>query len=107
MANTSLHTNGSTPLVIVNPASAPVPGVVTYDTLTQRTSYDLRAFLRFEPKAFLFVAIGMEKSWGGEQVAANGKFTATGLPLVRPLADLSLTRDDFLHPSQPLQCFCR
>jgi hypothetical protein len=97
VANASLHTNGDSPLTIVNPASAPVPGVLTYDALTQRTSYDVRAFLRFEPKTFLFVAVGMEKSWGGEQVAANGKFAATGFPLVIPLADLSLSKDDFLR----------
>jgi hypothetical protein len=95
VANASLHTNGESPVAVVNPASAPLPGILTYDTLTQRPSYDLRAFLRFEPKTFLFVALGIEKSWGGEQVATNGKFAVTGLPLVQPLADLSLSRDDF------------
>jgi hypothetical protein len=97
IANTSLHTNGNSPLAVVNPASAPLPGVLTYDTLTQRPSYDVRAFLRFEPKTFLFVAAGIEKSWGGEQVAGNGKFAVAGLPLLLPLADLSLSRDDFFR----------
>jgi hypothetical protein len=97
VVNASLHTNGDSPLAIVNPASAPAPGVLTYDTLTQRPSYDVRAFLRYEPKTFLFVAVGIEKSWGGEQVAANGKFAVTGLPIVTPLPDLSLSKDDFLR----------
>jgi hypothetical protein len=95
VANASLHTNGESPVAVVNPASAPLPGILTYDTLTQRPSYDLRAFLRFEPKTFLFVAVGIEKSWGGEQVATSGNFAVTGLPLVQPLANLSLSRDDF------------
>jgi hypothetical protein len=97
VANASLHTNGESPLTIVNPTSAPFPGVLTYDTLSQRPSYDVRAFLRFEPKAFLFVAVGIEKSWGGEQIAANGKFAVTGLPLMIPLENLSLSKDDFLR----------
>jgi len=57
IANASLHTSGVIPLLVVNPPTAPVPGVVTYDTLTQRPSYDVRAFLRYEPKPFLFVAV--------------------------------------------------
>jgi hypothetical protein len=97
VANASLHTNGNSPIALVNPASAPVPGVLTYDTLTQRPSYDVRAFLRFEPKTFLFAAVGIEKSWGGEQTAANGRFAVTGLPLVMPLTNLSLSKDDFLR----------
>jgi hypothetical protein len=97
VANASFHTNGNSPIAVVNPATAPVPGILTYDTLTQNTSYDVRAFLRYEPKTFLFVAIGIEKSWGGEQVATNGRFAVTGLPLVIPQANLSLSRDDFLR----------
>jgi hypothetical protein len=96
VANVSLHTNGDGPLTVVNPASAPVPGVLTYDALTQRPSYDLRAFLRFEPKAFLFVAVGMERSWGGEQMAVNGQFVPTSA-LAIAVADLSLSKDDFLR----------
>jgi hypothetical protein len=43
------------------------------------------------------VAIGIEKSWGGKQIAINGIFAATGLPITMPLANLPLTKDDFLR----------
>jgi hypothetical protein len=97
VANASLHSDGNSPVAIVNPASASSPGVLTYGTLSQRTSYDVRAFLRYEPKPFLFVAAGIEKSSGGEQVATNGRFFVTGLPIVVPVANASLGKDDFLR----------
>jgi hypothetical protein len=97
VANVSLHTDGNSPLTVVNPASALFPGILTYGTLTQNASYDIKAFLRYEPKTFLFFAIGIERSWGGEQIATNGSFAVTGLPLVIPQANLSLGRDDFLR----------
>jgi len=97
VANASFHTDGNSPLVVVNPATSPLPGVLTFDTLTQSVSYDVRAFLRYEPKTFLFAALGIEKSWGGEQIATNGRFAVTGLPLVVPQANLPLSRDDFLR----------
>jgi hypothetical protein len=98
VANASLHTNGQNPLYIINPASAPVPGVLSYSTLTQATSYDVRAYLRYQPNAaaLLFVAVGLEKSWGGEQSATNGTFAVSGLPIVIPQPSLSLTKDEFL-----------
>lgn len=97
VANASFHTNGNSPVNVVNPAGAAFPGVLTYDTLAQSISYDVKAFLRYEPKAFLFVAVGVEKSWGGEQIATNGRFTVTGLPLTIPQGNLSLGRDDYLR----------
>jgi hypothetical protein len=97
IANASIHTNGSSPLEVVNPVSAPLPGILTYDTLTQRPSYDVRAFLRYNPSTFLYVAFGIEKSWGGEQIATNGRFLPAGLPVGIPLPDLSIGRDDFLR----------
>jgi hypothetical protein len=97
IANASFHTTGSNPVGIVDPASAPFPGVLTYDTLTQSASYDVRAFLRYEPKNFLFIAVGIEKSWGGEQIATNGRFAVTGLPIVVPQPNLSLGKDEFLR----------
>jgi hypothetical protein len=64
----------------------------------QGISYDVRAFLRYNPLPTLFfVAVGIEKSWGGEQIAANGKFAVTGLPIVAPQPNLSLSRDDFFR----------
>jgi outer membrane putative beta-barrel porin/alpha-amylase len=97
VANASFHTNGRDPVRVVNPAGAPVPGVLTYDTLTQSTSYDVKAFLRYEPKTFLFVAVGLERSWGGEQIARQGRFAVTGSSVVVPESDLSLSKDDFFR----------
>ena len=86
IANASIHTDGNGPINL---------GIVSYDTLTQRPSYDVKAFIRYEPTTFSFVALGIEKSWGGEQVATNGRF-AVPLPLPQP-PNLSLTKDDFLR----------
>jgi len=63
---------------------APLPGILTYDTLTQRPSYDLKALLRYNPSTFLFAAIGIEKSWGGKQMGTNGRFLVAGLPVGIP-----------------------
>jgi hypothetical protein len=90
IAHASFHTGGNSPLMVLNPAS-----VLTYDNLTQHPTYDVQAFLRYEPKPLQYVAIGIEKSWGGKQIATNGIFAATGLTM--PLADLPLAKDDFLR----------
>jgi hypothetical protein len=98
VANASLHTNGESPVLIVNPAAAPLPGILTYTKLVQAISYDVRAFLRYNPEPNLFfLAAGIEKSWGGEQIATNGSFAVAGLPIVVPQPNLSLGRDDFLR----------
>jgi Putative MetA-pathway of phenol degradation len=97
IANASFHTDGSNPIDFINPAGTPFPGVLSYGTLTQRPSYDVKAFLRLEPEPFKYFALGIEKSWGGEQVATNGTFTVTGLPVVLPQAPLALSTDDFLR----------
>jgi hypothetical protein len=97
IANASFHTDGGSPLEAVNPASAPLPGILTYDTLTQRPSYDVKAFVRYNPSTFLYAAIGIEKSWGGEQIATNGRFLVAGLPVGIPQPDLSISKDDFLR----------
>jgi len=97
IANASFHTDGDSPVNVVNPASSPLPGVLNYGKLTQGISYDVKGFLRYEPKTSLWFAVGMEKSWGGEQVARNGTFTVAGLPIVIPQADLSLGKDDYLR----------
>ncbi len=97
IANASFHTNGNSPLEVVNPPGAPLPGVLTYDTLTQRPSYDLKAFLRYNPSTFLFAAVGIEKSWGGEQMGTNGRFIVAGLPVGIPQPNVSIGRDDFLR----------
>jgi len=97
VANASIHSNGRNPINFINPTSAPVPGILSYDTLTQRPSYDVKAFLRYEFKPLEFLALGIEKSWGGEQVAVNGRFAVTGLPLVIPQPPLALIKDDYLR----------
>jgi hypothetical protein len=89
MMNAAIHTNGNSPLT--------VPGVLNYQTLIQRPSYQILAFLRYQPEGFQFVAIGLEKSWGGQQIATNGTFTATGLPLTKPQDNLPLSKDEYLR----------
>ena len=108
VANASFHSNGKDP--IFSPAVAtgvPVlgtaPGFAIFDTLTQKPSYDVKAFLRYEPKPLQFIALGIEKSWGGEQIATNGRFASALVgPLspfnfVAPLANESLSKDDYLR----------
>jgi hypothetical protein len=97
VANASFHTRGTNPILVVNPSNAPLAGLLAYESVKQNISYNAKAFLRFEPKTFLFVALGIEKSWGGEQIATNGSFSATSLPIVRPQGDISLGRDDYLR----------
>jgi hypothetical protein len=97
IANAAFHTDGSSPLEVVNPPGTPLPGVLTYDTLTQRPSYDVKAFLRYNPSTFLFAAFGIEKSWGGEQIVVNGRFLVAGLPVGIPQPDMPISRDDFLR----------
>src|SRR5258707_4403990 len=97
VANASFHTDGDSPLEVVNPPGAPFPGVLTYDTLTQRPSYDVKAFLRYNPSTVLFAAVGIEKSWGGEQIGTNGRFVVAGLPVAIPQPNVSIGRDDILR----------
>jgi hypothetical protein len=97
IANASFHTDGTRPLEVVNPVGAPLPGVLTYDTLTQQPTYDVRAFLRYNPSNFLYAAVGIQKSWGGEQIATGGRFLPSGLPFGIPQPDMPIGRDDFLR----------
>jgi hypothetical protein len=98
IANVSFHTDGSDPISFANTPSLFGPGTLTFDTLTQRPSYDVKAFLRYEPATFLFAAIGVERSWGGEQVATNGRFAPAAFPGVMvPAPNQSLSKDDYLR----------
>jgi hypothetical protein len=81
IANASLHTDGDSPL-------AQVPGV-QFDKLTQDNSYDIKAFLRYEFGPATHVAVGIEKSWGGDQIASGGLLGSA-------LGPTSLGKDDFL-----------
>jgi hypothetical protein len=64
VANASIHTDGDSPFALA-------PGV-QFDKLTQDNSYDVRAFLRYNYTMGGLVAVGIEKSWGGNQVASGG-----------------------------------
>jgi hypothetical protein len=99
VANASIHTDGRDPIapfgveVPVAPGVS-IPGIATYDKLTQSTSYDVKAFLRYAPAPHQFVAFGIEKSWGGEQIAKGTVATALGTGAAPPL---SLSKDDYLR----------
>jgi hypothetical protein len=54
----------------------------------QENSYDLNLYLRYNWNPLTFVAIGIERSWGGEQIATGGALGALG--------DVSLGKDDYL-----------
>jgi hypothetical protein len=104
IANASFHSNGRDPIDFTNPTGAPPGSVLTYDTLTQNPSYDLKAFLRYQPATAQFIALGIEKSWGGETIASNGRVVApTGLlppfptSVTLPQGPLALTDDDYLR----------
>jgi hypothetical protein len=99
VANVSFHTDGSDPINFAVPVITPggvAPGTLTYDTLTQSTSYDVKAFLRYEPTPLTFVALGIEGSWGGEQIATNGKLTLAGLSAIAQ-SPQDLSDDDYLR----------
>jgi hypothetical protein len=96
VVNASFHTDGDNPANFINPAGLP-SGVLSYDTVTQRPSYELMAFLRYEPMTSTWVALGIEKSWDGEQIYTNGRFAVAGLPIVIPQPDLPFSDDDYLR----------
>jgi hypothetical protein len=64
IGNASVHGQGDSPLALA-------PGV-QFDKLTQSASYNAKAFLRYETAPLSFVAAGIEKSWGGNQLASGG-----------------------------------
>ena len=82
IANASLHTDGNSPLALAPNAQ--------FDNLSQGNSYDIKAFLRYEFAPATHIAVGIEKSWGGDQVASGG---ALRLYFGGPT---SLGKDDFL-----------
>jgi hypothetical protein len=93
VANASIHTDGSNPISFGTPFG---PGTLVYSKLTQSTSYDVKAFVRYDPMPLGFVALGIEKSWGGEQIATNGILLAPA-PFGGPQAPLALSDDDYLR----------
>ena len=100
VANASFHSDGNGPISFANTPSLLGPGLLSFDKLTQSNSYDVKAFLRYAPMPLTFVALGIEKSWGGEQIATNGRFAPNAIPgLVLPAVpqSLSLSKDDYLR----------
>lgn len=78
--NASVHTDGDSPLA--------VPGA-QFDNLSQDNSYDIKAFLRYVLAPATHIAVGIEKSWGGDQIASGGILGANFGPT-------SLGKDDYL-----------
>jgi hypothetical protein len=98
IANASIHSDGDNPINFAVGVPTPfgvLPGALTYDKLTQNASYDVKAFLRYEASTFQFVALGIEKSWGGEQIATNGRINVGGMFV--PQGPVSLGKDDYLR----------
>ena len=86
-AQAAFHSDGDSPFAI--------RGVGQFNKLTQDNSYDLQALIRYtwEPENVGFVAIGIEKSWGGNQVASGGLL---GLPpSLGGLGPKSLIEDNY------------
>lgn len=102
IANVSLHSDASTDPLSQNPNSIlglPFVGTAAYHDLTQDTSYNLKAFLRYNWNPLMYLAVGIEKSWGGEQTLTNGRVTGTALgfiPVNQALPNLSIGKDDYL-----------
>ena len=81
IANASVHSDGDSPL-------AAAPGV-QFDKLTQSNTYDIKAFLRYNFMPLAHIALGIERSWGGDQVASGGLLGAAFGPT-------SLGKTDFV-----------
>jgi hypothetical protein len=64
IANTSVHSDGDSPFALA-------PGV-QFDKVSQSNTYDIKGFLRYNFMPLGHVAIGIEKSWGGDQVYSGG-----------------------------------
>ncbi|HZV20301.1 MAG TPA: hypothetical protein VE986_02025 [Hyphomicrobiales bacterium] len=88
IANASIHTDGDAPF-------AAAPGI-QFDRLTQENSYNLKAFLRYQFNQLSHIAVGVEKSWGGEQTALGGVLGATPGSNPFALGPTSFGKDDYL-----------
>jgi hypothetical protein len=81
IANASVHSDG-------DPNFA-VRGVGQFDKTTQDTSYDIKAFLTYYYTQGGYFAVGIEKSWGGNQIISGGALGAIFGPTL-------WTKDDYL-----------
>ena len=75
----AFHSDGDNPVTI---------GGDGFDRTEQENSYDINVYLRYNWNPLTFVAIGVEKSWGGEQIARGGALGALG-------GDVSLAKDEY------------
>jgi hypothetical protein len=76
----AFHGDGDNPVTI---------GGLGFDHTRQAHSYDINAYLRYSWNPLAFVAIGIEKSWGGEQIASGGVLGALA-------GDVSLGKDEYV-----------
>jgi hypothetical protein len=104
IANMSVHTDGNSPLALAVSAF-PFPAGAQFDKLTQGNSYDIKAFVRYNFLPGGHVAIGIERSWGGEQIASGGILGGAAGPTSLGMEDfvkghiqasMPLTRDFFV-----------
>ena len=76
----AFHSDGDNPVTIEG---------VGFDRTEQHNSYDINVYLRYNWNPLAFVAIGIEKSWGGEQIARGGVLGAL-------VGDVSLGKDEYV-----------
>jgi hypothetical protein len=81
IALAAVHSNGDSPFAIAN--------VGQFDKTTQDTSYNIKAFLSYYYTEGGYFAVGIEKSWGGDQIMSGGKLGQ----IFGPTLEL---REDFL-----------
>lgn len=60
-----------------------------FDRTEQDDSYDINLYLRYNWNPLAFLAVGVEKSWGGEQIAKGGTLGALS-------GDTSLGKDEYV-----------
>jgi hypothetical protein len=107
IGNVSFHSDGHDPLS-ANSEGDPghglglQPGVANYSKLTQDNSYNLKGFLRYNWNPALWVAAGVERSWGGTATATGGTFTFSPSPIPGlggqsgPAPSQVLSKDDYV-----------
>lgn len=76
----AFHSDGDNPVTV---------GGVGFDRTKQRDSYDINVYLRYNWNPLAFVAVGIEKSWGGEQIARGGVLGSI-------VGDVSIGKDEYV-----------
>jgi hypothetical protein len=76
----AFHSDGDNPVSV---------GGAGFDRTEQDHSYDINLYLRYNWNPLTFLAVGVEKSWGGEQFARGGTLGALG-------GDMSLGKDEYV-----------